>query len=92
MTLLSVIHDLIVCLVVIVIALINVAYLTLLERKVLASMQLRTGPNVVGVLGVLQPIADALKLIGKELVLPSRANSFLFTGAPIMALFLALLP
>lgn len=55
-------------------------------------MQSRTGPNTVGILGVLQPIGDAIKLMGKELILPSRANSLLFTSAPILALFLALLP
>ena len=92
MSFLPLIHDVLLSLAVLIIALINVAYLTLLERKVLASMQARTGPNVVGILGVLQPIGDAIKLMGKELILPTRANSLLFTSAPILALFLALLP
>jgi len=52
--------------------LLGVAYLTLAERKVMASMQRRVGPNVVGVLGLLQPLADGLKLLIKETVLPRR--------------------
>ena len=58
--------------------LVAVAYLTLMERKVLAAMSLRMGPNVVGPFGLLQPLADAAKLIFKETIIPSGANKFLF--------------
>nr|YP_009476645.1 NADH dehydrogenase subunit 1 [Storeatula sp. CCMP1868]AVM81138.1 NADH dehydrogenase subunit 1 [Storeatula sp. CCMP1868] len=71
--------------------LIAVAYLTLLERKVMASMQQRRGPNVVGFFGLLQPFADGLKLLIKETVLPSSANTFIFVFAPIFTFLLSLL-
>lgn len=71
--------------------LIGVAYLTLAERKVMASMQRRKGPNVVGTFGLLQPLADGLKLLVKEPVLPSNANSILFAMAPILTFLLSLL-
>ncbi len=63
-----------------------VAYLTYFERKVIGFMQSRVGPNRVGYYGLLQPIADALKLILKEVVLPSNANRFLFLTAPVLSL------
>ena len=63
-----------------------VAYYTLLERKVISYMQVRIGPNRVGIKGSLQPIADALKLMFKEIVLPTRANKFLFLLAPMLGL------
>ncbi len=62
--------------------LIGVAYLTYAERKVIAAMQLRKGPNVVGPFGLLQPMADGLKLLFKETVLPSGANKVVFLAAP----------
>lgn len=70
--------------------LIAVAYMTLTERKVMASMQRRKGPNIVGVYGLLQPLADGLKLFVKETILPSSANLLLFMLAPILTFLLAL--
>jgi NADH-quinone oxidoreductase subunit H len=71
--------------------LIGVAYLTYAERKVLAAMQLRKGPNVVGPFGLFQPFADALKMLTKETVLPSGANRVLFLMAPMITFSLAVL-
>jgi len=71
--------------------LISVAYLTLAERKVMGGMQQRFGPNTVGFLGLLQPLADGLKLLLKESVIPTNANTFSFIFAPILTFFLSLL-
>jgi|TARA_B110000238_G_scaffold200131_1_gene249198 NADH-quinone oxidoreductase subunit H len=71
--------------------LVAVAYLTLAERKVMASMQRRKGPNVVGFFGILQPLADGLKLLIKEPVLPSSANTVVFLAAPVVTFLLALI-
>jgi NADH-quinone oxidoreductase subunit H len=68
----------------------GVAYLTLWERKMIGWMQVRIGPNRVGPLGLLQPIADGLKLLVKEIIVPSGANKFLFVLAPVMAIMPAL--
>ena len=70
--------------------LLAVAYLTLWERKLLGWIQVRHGPNRVGPLGLLQPIADALKLLTKEIINPSAASSGLFRLGPIMAIMPAL--
>ena len=71
--------------------LIGVAYLTYAERKVLAAMQLRKGPNVVGPFGLLQPFADAMKMIMKETIIPSGANRLLFLMAPMLTFGLAMI-
>jgi NADH:ubiquinone oxidoreductase subunit H len=71
--------------------LIAVAFFTLAERKVMASIQQRKGPNVNGFVGLLQPIADAVKLMVKESVLPTNALTFSFVLAPILTLLLSLL-
>jgi NADH-quinone oxidoreductase subunit H len=68
----------------------SVAYLTLAERKVIGYIQVRIGPNRVGPRGLLQPIADGLKLLMKEIIVPTNANRFLFVAAPILALAPAL--
>ena len=67
-----------------------VAYITLAERKVIGFMQVRIGPNRVGPGGLLQPIADAVKLLMKETIIPTKANKFLFMIAPVLALAPAL--
>lgn len=71
--------------------LIMVAYLTYAERKVLAAMQVRKGPNVVGPFGLYQPFADAIKMLTKETIIPSGANRFLFLLAPMITFGLALI-
>lgn len=86
-TILSIVENLILMLP----ALLVVAYITIAERKTMASMQRRLGPNAVGYYGLLQAFADALKLILKEYVAPTQANLILFFLGPIVTLFFALL-
>jgi len=72
-------------------ALLTVAYVTVAERKTMASMQRRLGPNIVGYYGLLQAFADALKLLIKEYISPTQANIILFFLGPIITLIFALL-
>jgi NADH-ubiquinone oxidoreductase chain 1 len=76
---------------VIVPVLLAVAFMTIIERKVLAATQRRVGPNTVGYYGILQPFSDALKLIIKETVIPAQANKVLFYLAPVLAIIVSLL-
>ena len=74
----------------IVLLLISIAYYTLAERKIMAAAQRRKGPNIVGIFGLLQPLADGLKLLTKELLIPSTSNSNIFLFAPLLILVLSL--
>lgn len=78
-------------LVVLVPILMTVAFVTIAERKIMAAMQRRCGPNAVGVWGILQPFADALKLLVKEIIIPRQSNSMLFVIGPCITLIFALL-
>ena len=71
--------------------LISVAYFTIVERKFMGSIQRRRGPNVIGFVGLLQPLADGLKLFVKETILPSNSNIYVFLLAPIITFVLSLI-
>jgi len=83
-------YDLIKIVVILVPLMLGVAYLTYAERKIIGYMQVRIGPNRVGPRGWLQPIADALKLMMKEIIFPTNANRFLFVLAPVLSIAPAL--
>jgi NADH-quinone oxidoreductase subunit H len=87
---LYVIKTLLLILCIVVPLLLSVAYLTLWERKLIGWMQVRIGPNRVGPMGLLQPIADGLKLLVKEIIVPTGANKFLFILAPVMVIMPAM--
>lgn len=83
--------SLILILIVLVPILLCVAFMTIIERKVMGSMQRRIGPNIVGYYGVLQPFADALKLVVKEQIIPAQSDKALFFLAPMISLVFSLL-
>ena len=91
LTIISVFLNLIDDLSIILPVLLAVAFMTIIERKQLAAHQRRVGPNTVGYYGILQPFADALKLILKETVIPSQSNKVLFYLAPVSTLVFSLL-
>lgn len=78
-------------LIIIIPLLISVAYFTIAERKIMGSIQMRRGPNIVGFIGLLQPLADGAKLFAKETIIPSNSDEQLFLIAPFMALFLSII-
>jgi NADH-quinone oxidoreductase subunit H len=69
----------------------SIAFFTLIERKILASIQRRRGPNIIGIYGILQAIADGLKLINKETNIPKLSNMFIFLFAPLLTIILSFL-
>ena len=87
----NILYSVISILIIVVCVLISIAFFTLVERKLLAAMQRRKGPNAVGLFGILQPLVDGLKLLVKELVFPSSANRFLFRVSPLITFILSLL-
>nr|YP_010890010.1 NADH dehydrogenase subunit 1 [Stephalia dilata]WJJ69997.1 NADH dehydrogenase subunit 1 [Stephalia dilata] len=89
--LIFIIFEIIKFFIIIIPVLISVAYLTLAERKILGYTQTRKGPNVVGIYGLLQPLADGVKLFSKEMVIPNHVSILLYFFAPIFALTLSLI-
>lgn len=87
---LTILTALLLSIVKIVCLLVAIAYFTLAERKIMAAVQRRVGPNVVGPFGLLQPLADGLKLAGKELAIPAQATSRVFLTVAMTVLLFAL--
>jgi NADH-ubiquinone oxidoreductase chain 1 len=85
----TILYNILEILIVFVPILMTVAFVTIAERKVMASMQRRCGPNAVGIFGILQPFADALKLLVKEIIIPRQSNSLLFVIGPFITLIFA---
>lgn len=88
---LNILFNLLEVLVVLVPMILAIAFMTIIERKQLAAMQRRVGPNTVGLFGILQPVSDGLKLVVKETIVPAQANKVLFYLAPMMTLIFSLL-
>jgi len=91
MSIASIINVILKILIIVVPLLISVAYFTLAERKIMGIIQRRKGPNVIGYLGLLQPLADGLKLFVKETILPSNSDSQVFLLAPLLTFVLSLI-
>ena len=87
----NILFNLLEVLVVVVPMLLAVAFVTIVERKMLAAAQRRVGPNIVGIFGIMQPFADALKLVVKEVIVPANSNKVLFYLAPMSTLIFSLL-
>jgi NADH-ubiquinone oxidoreductase chain 1 len=87
----NILIDLLYVILVLVPILLAVAFMTIIERRILAAMQRRVGPNIVGIYGILQPFADALKLVLKETIIPAQSTKSLFYLAPVWTLICSLL-
>jgi len=85
----NVIYNFLFLIITLVSLLVSIAYFTLAERKIIASVQRRLAPNIVGFFGLLQPLADGLKLVIKEIVIPQFSNKLLFFFSPVITLILS---